>query len=145
MNGFIQTLMLSAIWTLLLAPGIIQAQPKGRGMSRMMYNPGTEITLKGSVEDVAPGTRGMMGTHLTVKTAGGETQVMLGPTNFVAGKGFTFAKGDQVEITGSNVTMGETEWVIAREVKKNGQTLTLRDKTGTPAWSGGTMGRGDKP
>lgn len=111
-------------------------------MSRMMYNPATETTVKGSVEDFTQGARGMMmGTHLTVKTAEGETQVMLGPTQFIADKGFSFAKGDQVEITGSKITMGGVEWLIAREVIKDGKTLTLRDKSGKPEWSGGMMGR----
>ncbi|HVY94413.1 MAG TPA: hypothetical protein VHA14_16745, partial [Bryobacteraceae bacterium] len=56
--------------------------------------------------------------------------------------GFKFAKGDSVEITGSKVTMNGEEWIIAREVTKDGKTLTLRDKDGNPKWSGGMMGRG---
>ena len=77
-----------------------------------------------------------MGTHLTVK-AGDETrEVMLGPANFITGKGFAFAKGDSIEVTGSKITMGAMEFVIAREVVKDGKTLTLRDKTGTPQWAG---------
>ena len=76
------------------------------------------------------------GTHLTVKTAQGNLEVMTGPTKFLSSKGFTFAKGDEVEITGSKVTMHGTEPFIAREVVKGGKTTTLRDKTGKPEWSG---------
>lgn len=117
----------------------------------MMYNVGSETTIKGTVESVDQGTQGMMmkmgmgmGTHLTVKTAEGENQVMLGPSNFISGKGFTFAKGDEVAVTGSKVTMAGSEYLIAREVVKGGATLTLRDKEGRPKWSGGKAGRGGR-
>lgn len=129
------------------------AQSTGPGR---MYDPATETTFKGTVEEVTQATsasmkgmqmkgmgRGMMGTHLTVKTTGDEVRtVMLGPSTFSESKGFKFAKGDSVEITGSKVTMGGTDYIVAREVVKDGKTLTLRDKTGTPLWSGGMMGRG---
>ena len=107
-----------------------------------MYDPATEITLKGTIEVVTDNSRGrMMGTHLKVK-AGEETrEVMLGPSSFTAGKGFSFAKGDAIEVTGSKVTMGGTEYIIAREVVKDGKTLTLRDRSGTPQWAGTGMGR----
>ena len=142
----VSTMQLFTRWPLyaaaviLLAVPVTQAQPRGRGMSRMMYNPSTETTIKGTVEDVTQGNRGMMmGTHLTVKTADESVQVMLGPSNFVTSQGFAFAKGDAVEITGSRVTMGGTEVVIGREVTKGDKTLTLRDKNGRPKWSGGMM------
>jgi len=108
-----------------------------------MYDPATETTFKGTVEAVAHPKRGqMMGTHLTVK-AGDETQdVMLGPAKFIEGKGFSFTKGDSIEVTGSKVTMGGTACVIAREVVKDGKTLMLRDKSGTPQWAGSMMGGG---
>jgi len=130
------------------AIAVLQAQQhKGPGM---MYNPATESTIKGTIENLDQGSQGMMmkmgmgmGTHLTVKTAEGDKQVMLGPSQFISDKGFAFAKGDQVEITGSKVTMGGNEYVVAREVLKDGKTLTLRDKTGKPEWSGtgGKAGR----
>jgi hypothetical protein len=130
-------MLFAAGLALVAVPGI-RAQHRGPGMSRMMHNTGTEITIKGTVDAINQGARGMMmGTHLTVKTADGTTEVMLGPSNFIESQGFTFAKGDEVEITGSKVTMGGTESLIAREVVKGGKTLTLRDKNGVPAWSGG--------
>ena len=80
----------------------------------------------------------MMGTHLTLKTADSTIEVVLGPSSFISGRGFSFTKGDEVEVTGSRVTMAGTESLIAREVVKGGKTLTLRDKTGKPEWSGMT-------
>jgi hypothetical protein len=87
----------------------------------------------------------MMGTHLTIRTADGEREVMLGPSDFIASKGFSFAKGDQVKVVGSNVTMLEAESLIAREVVKDDKTLTLRDKSGKPEWSGGMVHRRGQP
>jgi DNA/RNA endonuclease YhcR with UshA esterase domain len=81
-----------------------------------------------------------MGTHLTVKVGDQTQEIVLGPAKFIANKEFSFAKGDSVEVTGSKVTMGGTAYIIAREVIKDGKTLTLRDKSGTPQWAG-MMGR----
>ncbi len=50
---------------------------------------------------------------------------------------FTFATGDQVEVIGSKVKMDGADAVLAREVKKGGKTLTLRNARGIPAWSKG--------
>lgn len=126
---------------LAVAGAVIASAQPGPGMGRM-YDPKTETTLKGAVDSVTQGTRGMwMGTHLMVKTAEATVEVMLGPAYFITSKGFSFAKGDEVEITGSKVTVNEKGYVIAREVVKGGKTLTLRDKTGRPEWAGG-MGMG---
>jgi hypothetical protein len=126
--------------TILFGAAVVSAQGPPRGMR--MYNPANETTLNGTIEAVTEGARGqMMGTHITVKTAEGAREVMLGPTQFIGSKHFSFAKGDSVEVTGSKVTMGGSEYVIAREVVKEGKTLTLRDKAGTPEWAGKGMGR----
>jgi hypothetical protein len=132
-----------------------QGPGPGAGKQMRMYDPATETTFKGVIDDVSQVTpdsmkgmqmkgmgRGMTGTHLTVKTGDEVRTVMLGPSTFTESKGFKFAKGDNVEITGSKVTMGGTDYIVAREIAKDGKTLTLRDKTGTPLWSGGMMGRG---
>lgn len=131
-----------AAGALLLSAVLASAQGPHAGKNMRMYDPATETTLKGTVDAVTQPTRGqMMGTHLTVK-AGDETRdVMLGPSNFITSKGFAFAKGDSVEVTGSKITMGGADYIIAREIVKDGKTLTLRDKTGTPQWAGTGMGR----
>jgi hypothetical protein len=127
----------------LLLAGAVVAPAQGPNARNMrMYNPATETTLRGTVEAVTQPERGqMMGTHLTIK-AGDETrEVMLGPSVFISRKGFSFAKGDSIEVTGSRVTMGVMEFVIAREVVKDSKTLTLRDKTGKPEWAERWIGR----
>ncbi len=102
------------------------------------YDPKTETTVSGTVEDVQqhPGPRSGTGTDLVLKTQQGTTNVYLGPTAFLSQQGFSFTKGDAIEVTGSKVTRNGQEGIIAREVKQSGKTLVLRDQYGKPAWSG---------
>ncbi len=132
-----------AVVTAMTLLGVVVGSGQGPGSHKGMgmYNPAAEITLNGTIEAVNAGARGqMMGTHLTVKTAEGSQEVVLGPSQFIASKNFSFAKGDSIAVTGSKTTMGGGEFVIAREVVKDGKTLTLRDKTGRPEWAGKMMG-----
>jgi len=48
---------------------------------------------------------------------------------------FDFAKGDKLEITGSKAKMEGTDVILAREIVKGDNTLVIRDKDGTPAWT----------
>lgn len=115
----------------------LSASAQRPGNRSRMYDPATETIVKGNVDQVTQPSRGRMsGTHLFVKADGMTTEVALGPSAFVSGQGFSFAKGDAVEVTGSKVTQSGKEYVIAREVIKDGKTLTLRDKNGIPAWAG---------
>ena len=103
------------------------------------YNPSTEATVQGTVEEVTQATRGQGwgGTHLTLKSDQGTVDVHLGPTRFLEANKFTAAKGDQLKVTGSKIQYEGHDTLIAREVTKGGRTLTLRNAQGIPAWSGG--------
>jgi hypothetical protein len=48
---------------------------------------------------------------------------------------YAFAQGDRVEVTGSKVKFQDSEVILARAFKKNGETWTLRDAQGIPRWS----------
>jgi hypothetical protein len=110
--------------------------PGGNGKRAPMYNPSTEMTVTGTVEEVAhPG--GWGGTHLTLKTEKGTLDVHLGPSRFLAEKQFTFAKGDRIEVTNSKVAYAGGDALAARVVKRGDKTLTLRDSSGIPRWSRG--------
>lgn len=113
------------------------AQGPGRQGHAYRYNPATEVHETGIVEDVrqAGGNRGWSGTHLLVRTDKEDLDVHLGPAAFVAQSGFGFAKGDQIEVCGSRVKIGATDALLAREVRKGGKTLVLRDANGVPKWS----------
>jgi hypothetical protein len=111
------------------------------------YNPNTETTIKGTVEQVKtaflPGggfTQQAEGKfsgpiYLNLKADSGMLKVVLGPSWFLESKGFKFATGDQVEVTGSKFHDQDT--IIAREVKRGDQVLVLRNAQGIPEWSRG--------
>ena len=101
------------------------------------YDPSKEVTISGKVDDVQQAQQGRFpGTHLMVKTETETVDVRLGPSYFIENHGFSFAKGDQVEIVGARATVGGVEVVMAREVTKDGKKLTLRDTSGRPMWAG---------
>ena len=121
------------------------------------YDPQTVMTVKGEVEDL--GSYGMTGWRvapgmrtqgLALKTDEGSISVSLGPPWYVHKQNLSVNRGDTLEVTGSKVTRDDQTLILAREVKKEGQTLKVRDENGKPLWrdqehggkwSGG-MGRG---
>lgn len=131
---------LTAIATVLLIIPLAAGQSAGgNGQGSRRYNPATEITVTGTVAEVQQFNRGggWGGTHLALKTDHGTLDVHLGPSRFLAEKKFTFAKGDQLEVTGSKIPYDGGEALVARLVKKGDKTLTLRDTAGIPLWSRG--------
>jgi hypothetical protein len=126
-------------------------QGLGRSMRGPLYDPSTETTVKGTVQEVQqltgkpmPGPSGTMwntcprgwsGTHLTLTADQGILTVHVGPTAYLTSKNFSISKGDEVTITGSNVQYQGSDFLIAREITKGGQVLTLRDTKGFPLWS----------
>jgi hypothetical protein len=103
------------------------------------YNPESVESIAGevvSVEQIAP-MKGMSnGVHLTVKTEKESMSVHLGPSWYIENQDVKIEPKDKVEITGSRVTFDGKPAIIAAEVKKGDQTLTLRDQAGVPVWSG---------
>jgi len=122
-----------------LASALPSPAQAGKGAYGMRnYDPGTEVTVKGSVEEVTQqaGQRGWSGTHLTLKGDNETFDVHVGPSWFVSQNQFSFAKGDQIEVTGSKVKLGAGNAILAREIKKGDKTLVLRNAQGIPQWSG---------
>jgi len=76
------------------------------------------------------------GIHLDLETAEGTLRVHLGPSWFLEKEGLRLAAGDQVEITGSKVTVRGQPAVIAQVVKKGDTAVALRDVQGIPVWAG---------
>lgn len=128
----------ASLFTIITAVGVAVPAAFGqRGVRN--YNPATEVTVQGTVEEVRQVTRGQGwgGTHLTLKTNQGTLDVHLGPSNFLEAKKFTISKGDHVEVLGSKVQYQGHDALIAREVTKGDQKLILRNAQGIPEWSGG--------
>lgn len=111
----------------------------GPGKHISNYDPKTEVTMSGTVDRVTQqtGRRGWAGTHLFLKTDKGAIEVHVGPTDYITSQQFSFAAGDVLEVTGSKVTMQGKDALLAREIKKEGKTLVLRNAQGIPKWSRG--------
>jgi hypothetical protein len=112
----------------LAARAAAQAPPK--------YDPATETKVKGTVQELKfmPSTGGKPAAVMQV-TSGSETiEVFLCPKSFYDDMGASFKAGDAVEVTGSKVKEAGADVVLAREVTKGNDVLTLRFKDGKPAW-----------
>lgn len=102
------------------------------------YDSATEVTLKGTVEEVRDRecpVSGGLGAHIVLKLGDGKTiEVHLATTKFMKNYELVFNKGDAVEVTGSKVTFQGVETIFAREVKRGSDTFAFRDKEGNPVW-----------
>jgi hypothetical protein len=109
------------------------AQPAHPGA----YDPQTEQTYGGVIKGVVSvaGADGTIGVHVDLKTAAGTViKVHLGPAVFIGMNNFSFFADDLVLVKGAAVNHGGETAVWAREVSRNGKTLTLRGPDGTPRW-----------
>ena len=110
------------------ASGLAQAPPK--------YDLATEMKVKGVVEELklVPPNGGKPIAYLVLKSGADTVEVLLGPKKFLDDMGASFKPPDEVEITGSKVKQDGADLILAREVVKGDDVLTLRFKDGKPAW-----------
>jgi hypothetical protein len=116
------------------------------------YDPKTEGIFSGTVTDVKAGGPGRLGWLMKVHTLGlghkgvqekqlllktdtDTVRIHLGPTAFLTDQKVEVRKGDTLAVTGSRVTIGDSQLVLAREIRKADTTWTLRDAGGQPRWS----------
>ena len=118
----------------LFIPSVVWAQRGTR-----LYDVKSETKVTGTVEDVQQftGRHGWAGVHLTLKTDAGTVDVHAGPAAYLEKQQFSFAKGDSIEVVGSQIKQDGKDVMLAREITKDGKTLSLRNKNGLPLWSGG--------
>ena len=120
--------------------GVIPASAaqKPESVTVPKYDPATEATFKGTVEDTIDRQcpmSGGLGAHLILKMVDGKTiEVHLATTKFVKSFDLVFNKGDKVEVTGTKVQFEGKETIFAREVTRGSETFVFRDKTGAPVW-----------
>jgi len=124
-------LHLAAI-VLVAASALSQAPPK--------YDPVTETTVKGTVEELklVPPTGGKPVAYLVTKTGPDKDkdviQIYLCPKSFLDEMGVAFKADEPIEVKGSKVKQGGADLILAREMVKGGETLTFRFQDGKPAW-----------
>ena len=126
--GPVQKHLLKVVLVCLAARALAQAPPK--------YDPATETKIKGAVQELkfVPAAGGKPAAMLTVKSGADNVEVFLCPKSFYDDMGASFKAGDDVEVTGSKVKEGGADVILAREVAKGNDVLTLRFKDGKPAW-----------
>ena len=73
--------------------------------------------------------------HLLGKSGADSVDIYLCPKSFLDDMGVSFAKGDEIALTGSKVKQDAADLVLAREVVKGSDTLVLRDDKGNPVWT----------
>lgn len=131
-----------AVFLLATMSGFILAQAPANGIqgnSARNYDPTTEATLTGTVQQVLQqaGKRGWNGTHLLVKTDQEIVSVHLGPSSYLQKQGLSFEIGDAVSVVGSRTMVGGKPVLVAREITSGSKTVVLRDAQGVPNWSRG--------
>ena len=124
---------------LVLCVSIVFAQ-RGGGYRKHTpnYDPKTEVTVKGTIEEVKqyPSKGNSTGTHLMLKTSEGTNDVHVGPSWFLSQQKIEFANGNEIEVTGSKVKVNGKDALIAREIKEGEKVITLRNAQGVPEWAG---------
>lgn len=100
------------------------------------YDSTTEAKMKGTVQELKLPTKENAKdvAHLLLKSGTDTLDIYLCPKSFLDDMGTTFAKGDEVVVTGSKVKQDSGDLILAREVDKGTDTLVLRDDKGKPVW-----------
>ena len=113
-----------------------QAAAPAKPSPEPKYDKTAEVVIKGVVDEVisTPGEKSPE-VHLMVKSQGELFEICLCPGKFLKEMDVDFAKGDQLQITGAKVKRDDKTVILAREIVKGNNTLTLRDKNGGPVWT----------
>jgi uncharacterized ion transporter superfamily protein YfcC len=98
------------------------------------YDKSSEVKIKGVIDEVKIAADNTV--HLTLKNDKGSLDVVVAPENFLKEMEITFAKGDAIEVLGSQLTVDGSALLLAREVTRNGDVMTMRDDRGKPVWVG---------
>jgi len=102
-----------------------------------VYDPKAVETISGEVtkvDSITPAKGMSGGIHMLVKTDKETVSVHLGPSWYLENQDVKIEPKDKVEVKGSRVTFGGKPALIASEVRKGNEVLTLRDEAGFPAW-----------
>ena len=71
---------------------------------------------------------------ITLKTASERLEIRLGPKSYFEEHDFSLSRGDIVEITGIQFREAGKMVVLANEVRRGSDKLSLKGKFGRPAW-----------
>ena len=115
---------------------VVHAWPMSGPANAPKYDAATESKMKVTVEELKLPAKGNEKevAHLVVKSAGETLDIYLCPKSFLDDMGATYAKGDEVTVTGSKIKQEGGDLILAREIVKGTDTLLLRDNKGKPVW-----------
>lgn len=129
----------------LAQPGQSRRSQRGAASAIMtlirLYNPETVTTVKGQVASLGtlpPHTQvvGALRTAI-LKTEQGDITAFLAPDGYLEEHKGVLKAGDEVEVTGSKVTVGKQgPAIIVKDLKVGGKSIALRDAEGLPIWMG---------
>ncbi len=93
------------------------------------YDPATEVAARGVIHAIKQQTNPgrLRGTYLSLRTGPLSLDVHLG---LLGRESVPFQVGDQVEVTGSLVKIGDAQILLAREVRSVDKVLTVRNAHG---------------
>jgi hypothetical protein len=125
---------LSCIYLFLVPAGVAQSAPADRNVPK--YDLQTEMKTKGVVDEINVLTVGSRKDFMELVLKKGEDKihVYVCPRPFQEEIGVSFAKGDEIAVTGSKVKQEALDVILAREMVKGTDTLMFRDDKGKPVW-----------
>jgi hypothetical protein len=99
------------------------------------YDPATEATLKGTIGEIKQIQFGK-DTHVDLVMQSGSDmyEIAVCPPDIFKELIVSLATGDEVQVVGSKVVFAEKPFVMARQIVRGNETLSLRDKKGSPVW-----------
>jgi hypothetical protein len=122
---------LASVVALIVSLAFIVVHAQGAALK---YDRSSEVNIKGVIDEVKTGAD--KSVYLTLKSDKGALDVMIAPEKFLKEMEITFAKGDTIEVLGSQLTVDGTPLMLARQITRNGDVMTMRDDQGKPAWVG---------
>jgi hypothetical protein len=123
------------VWTATLACLPLLFAQKASPPSAPKYDLQTEVKIKGTIQEIKAPENAKDSIHLMLKSADETVDVFLCPKSFLDDMGTSFAKGDEISLTGSKIKLDAANMVLAREVMKGDDKLLLRDDKGGPVWN----------
>jgi hypothetical protein len=111
------------------------------GAAEPRYDTATVVTVRMLVAEIRETPKGspLAGIHLMARPESARADsepwdVYLGPTDFMKDMDLVFQPHDRLDVVGSKIKVGAATVILAREIRRSGSALYLRDEKGEPVW-----------